>query len=325
MAGKVKTKSMTCYFFDSTLNKVGENNEKIIPSEFCEFINYLKDVPLKNRIRGKEGEELSIAFDSDVDKDLKGLPIKSFEGYISGAFMHRRDVSFPYKSEEGSDELNIEPIDLGTGIPMEVTYFLIHEESATLLYLNNRFVGNISVFAKYLSSFLNADGNLSSYNRLNINNNSSFYFSPIMNLNPEQRLADLITVKKFELKFLKNNETLDENKSIEESIDNLEELASELNSEHIYLSLSPEKGGSLNKKNVITLSNKLKKIFNHEKKDKITISGKDDKNNYCIIDLLNDNLLFHTTISYEGKYVPANTFLNYMYDEFEARLNQIII
>ncbi len=325
MREKTKSKNLTCYFYRIQTNDgINEDSKDLNPDDFITFIEYLKDIQLDDRLWGKEGDERTIVFKSDLEKGLTGLSLVNFEGYVTGAFMHKRDVALPYSSIENENKLELNPIEIDGNL-MEVTYFLIHKESGTLLLLNNRFVGSISSFQQYLTNFLFQNGNLKQYRRINTNNSTRFFLAPILNLDPKERLNNLTIIKSFNAKFIRSNESGYDYIKSKDSLSYFEELGDALNGSNINIRITPKRNGSLN---IPTLKDICKKILPNMKKidnNYLRIEGIDSEKQFHLVDLLNDKMLYKTTVTYEGKNVPARIILETMHDEYEKRLSEIVV
>ncbi len=319
-----KTKSIKGYFFKSI--KQSEAPDTLAkPEEFIGLLNHIGSLNLSDRKHESNSEERTIILPHDRDR-VAGVEIPDYPGYMSGMLLRKRDVSLPMTGIEDGETLDLKPVDLGGGVLMEVTYFMVHKDSGILLFLVNRSAGSHVDLAQNLSSFLGSDTRPGFKMRSENSFTNYLYLANLMNLNGLERVSDLFTVKGLDFRFVGDPQEIRNlfPGSTNENISDILNIADYFEAFSVSMALKPERGKNLTKHKIPPFFRKLESFLRMNDKSKFTVSGMREGKRMETIDLLNDRFLFTTTIKYDGEFVPAVEVFNAMQVNFEERLPAMI-
>ena len=319
----METKTIKGHFFKAQKNGNGIE-ELVTGSELIGFLDYISRIPVFERKYDYKGEERSMLINGDQMTAETYIP--DFEDYKCGMFLHKRDVNLPLVGTVEQDSIALHPIDLGEGRLMEVTYFMVHQETGILLYLSNRLVGNIKYLAYYFTNFLQRQGHPGYI--VNVGNSTAYsiFLSPILNLDRLERIEELYQVKEVKLRCIAKQEDW-ANINGEHPLSLVQKFSGVsdfFEAETLYLELKTNRNQSLRTGAIRQTYNALSDLFSKNKRSKFIVRGKDETSKYQEIDLLNDQYLFSSEIKYDGEFLPSFLVFEEMKRNFDERLNDMV-
>lgn len=316
-------KTIKGYFFRPEKNG---NDLKELASgrEIIELLEHIALLPVLERSYIQDNSERSILLEGDHLSEMTQIP--HFDGYRCGMFLHKRDVNLPWVGYTEEDTINLQPVDLGGGELMEVTYFIVHEHTGILLYLINRSVGSIKHLAYYLSNFLTRDG-IAGYD-MRIGNSlvDWLYLTPILNLNRLERVEQLLELKSISLRCVAKPEEWSEisKNSTLTLMSSFFSLTDYFEANSLHIELKTGRNDSLKRGAVKPLYTILQNLLSRNKRNKFIVRGKDQSLGYQEIDLISDQHLFTSKMTYEGRYLSSFDVFKEMKQNFDSRLNEMV-
>lgn len=245
-----------------------------------------------------------------------GVVIPEYNGYTPALFMRRRISDLPKTARQDENGLTVNRIMIGAdSFVMETTYVLIHNETATVLFLVN---GNVSsycnTFASYLGNFLQGEG-------------TRYMESiPIVNVDCLRRMDNLNRIMKIEFSYRGTLDAGDdENRSrgMGGLLGSLHRISNDQDTGTIRITMSAKKNKSLKKADTKEFYTGLVgNDFNRKSTSLFRVRG-NGASGIETIDFINNEFLFTMSSDVSARNIEPVETLNKMHSHFESNLRYI--
>ncbi len=315
--GKAKKRQVKGYYFSLRTqmpsDKDGRDEFRILDGNDIRMIlDEIRRTQLRDRFR--DDYILTLRGDS-VRGD--GVDLPEFEGYTSALFMRRRSADLPRTAHEDGDGITMNRIEIGDdSFFMETTYVLIHDATATVLFLVNGNVSNNTMpFARYLKCFLFGD--------------ETRYLEtvPILNTDSMRRMDGLEKLLGIELCYRGVLDVIDDqnrSRPMGSILSVVGEASRNQNTGSIKLIMTAGRNRSLDKSYARIIHDKVMSDDDSRKNTSIfRVKGKGDSG-IETIDFLNDEFLFTMTTDASARNLDPRDVLSKMHSHFKYNLGHIL-
>ena len=304
------------YFSLKTEFKVRENGESIFRfingDDMRGILSNIRVTQLRDRFR----DDYILALRGDSVRG-DGVEIPEFEGYTSALFMRKRSTDLPRTAQEEGDGITVRRIEIGEdSFFMETTYVLIHNETATVLFLINGNVCNGSApFVKYLKNFFSGD------------ETRYLEMVPIVNIDSLKRLDTLDRVLNIELSFRGALDAVeDENRtmSMGSILRTINRVSNDPNANTIKITMTAKRQKGLRKDDVRSFYDATKDSVGRSRNTNLfRVKGSGD-NGIETIDFINNEFLFTMTTDVSARNLDPADVLGRMHQHFVSNLRYIL-
>lgn len=304
------------YFSLKTDFKVRENGESIFRfingDDMRGILSNIRGTQLRDRFR----DDYILALRGDSVKG-DGVEIPEFEGYTSALFMRKRSTDLPRTAQEEGDGITVRRIEIGEdSFFMETTYVLIHNETATVLFLINGNVCNGSApFVKYLKNFFSGD------------ETRYLEMVPIVNIDSLKRLDTMDRVLNIELSFRGVLDAVeDENRtmSMGSILRTINRVSNDPNANTIKITMTAKRNKGLRKDDVISFYAATRDSVERSRNTNLfRVKGSGD-NGIETIDFINNEFLFTMTTDVSARNLDPADVLGRMHQHFISNLGYIL-
>lgn len=276
------------------------------------ILENIRGTQLRDRFR----DEYILALRGDSVKG-DGVEIPKFDGYTSALFMRKRSTDLPRAAQEEGDGITVRRIEIGEdSFFMETTYVLIHNESATILFLINGNVCNGGTpFVKYLKNFFNGE--------------ETRYLEtvPIVNIDSLRRLENMGRVLNIELSFRGALDAVeDENRAMGMGgiLKTINRVSNDPDAGTIRISMSAKRKRGLKKDDVRSFYAATMDSVDCSRNTNLFRVRGDGDNGIETIDFINNEFLFTMTTDVSARNLDPADVLGNMHRHFESNLGYIM-
>lgn len=330
----MSTKTLKGYYYVLYKTAPGDMTEKRVNAqELSALFDFIGSKKLKERYIGETDARL-IAFSGDKLNNVT-IP-KDDENYRYGIYLKKREAMFPYEGRDNEDDNSIDVIEITIGessYMFEMTYFMLDKKNGILLYLDNKNVGKINSFTSYLQNYLTVDEDHPKFNlEMEDKLANRITSAPISTPDIQEHLNDFSRVSSLVFKLAGQPGQSFFLGKYSSSDHALESLSGEIITDteslagySIEIRVVPNRKKSLLKETIIQLFNALSGSMPKDSNSKFRIEGKSGINEeFDVLDFLEDKYMMHSTIDYEGRYVPMDRVFNQMTGNFNKRRKELV-
>ena len=305
------------YYFSLKTEFKGRENGKSIfrfinGDDMRGILSNIRGTQLRDRFR----DDYILALRGDSVRG-DGVEIPEFEGYTSALFMRKRSTDLPRTAQEEGDGITVRRIEIGEdSFFMETTYVLIHNETATVLFLINGNVCNGSTpFVKYLKNFFSGD------------ETRYLEMVPIVNIDRLRRLDSLDRILNIELSVRGALDAVeDENRtmSMGSILRTMNRVSNDPNANTIKITMSAKRNKGLRKDDVISFYDATMKNVDCSRKTNLFRVKGSGENGIETIDFINNEFLFTMTTDVSARNLDPADVLGLMHQHFISNLDYIL-